>query len=229
MFITSKLWNTFHHPDLVRGAIETTLKNLNTPYVDLYLIHWPMAYKAGPELFPTNETGQIEFADVDFVDTWKELEKAVDDGLLKSIGVSNFNRSQIERILAVARIPPAVNQIEVHPYLNQVKLSAFCASKGIAITAYSPLGSPTRPWVKPEDPVLLEEPKLVALAEKHGKTVGQVLIRYQTQRGHIVIPKSVNKDRIISNLDVFGFELSSEDLAVVQSYEVIGRLCPMTS
>lgn len=229
MFITSKLWNTFHQPELVRDALKTTLKNLNTPYVDLYLIHWPMAFKAGSELFPTNETGELQFADVDFVDTWKELEKAVDDGLAKSIGVSNFNRSQLERVLAAARIPPAVNQIEVHPYLNQVKLSAFCASKGISITAYSPLGSPTRPWVKPEDPVLLEEPKLIALAAKYGKTVGQVLIRYQTQRGHVVIPKSVTKDRIIANLDVFDFELTSEDLATIQTFEVNGRICPMTS
>lgn len=229
VFITSKLWNTFHRPDLVRGALETTLKNLNTPYVDLYLIHWPFAFKDGPELFPTNAAGEVQFDTTDFVDTWKELEKAVDDGLAKSIGVSNFNRSQIERVLAAARIPPAVNQVEVHPYLNQVKLSAFCATKGIVITAYSPLGSPTRPWVKPEDPQLLEEPKLIELAKKHGKTVGQVLIRYQTQRGHTVIPKSVTKARIIANLDVFGFELTHEDLALIQSFEVNGRICPMTT
>lgn len=192
------------------------------------MIHWPLAYKEGGELFPTNEKGEIQFSDVDYLDTWKELEKAVDDGLVKSIGVSNFNKAQIERVLAAARIPPATNQIECHPYLTQQKLSAFCVSKGIAITAYSPLGSPTRPWATANDPVLLDDPKLVALANKYKKTAGQVLIRYQIQRGHIVIPKSVTKPRIISNFDVFGFELTADDLNEINSFERNGRICAMT-
>lgn len=227
MFITSKLWNTFHRPDLVRGALEVTLKNLGTPYVDLYLIHWPLAYKEGGELFPKTADDKIAFSDVDFLDTWKELEKAVDDGLIKSIGVSNFNRAQLERLLANARIPPVTNQVECHPYLTQTKLSEYCASKNIVITAYSPLGSPQRPWVTANDPVLLEDPKLKALADKYGKSVGQLLIRYQTQRGHVVIPKSVTKARIVSNLDVFGFELTADDLAKVNAFNVNGRICPM--
>lgn len=227
VFITSKLWNTFHRPDLVRGAIEVTLKNLATPYVDLYLIHWPLAYKEGGDLFPKNADDTIAFSDVDFLDTWKELERAVDDGLLRSIGVSNFNRAQLERLLASARIPPVTNQVECHPYLTQQKLSDYCASKNIVLTAYSPLGSPQRPWVTANDPVLLEDPKLKALAEKYGKSVGQVLIRYQTQRGHVVIPKSVTKGRIVSNFDVFGFELSAADLAEINSFNVNGRICPM--
>lgn len=160
MFITSKLWNTFHRPHLVRGALETTLKNLNTPYLDLYLIHWPFAFKEGGPLFPKDDKENILFSYVDFVDTWKEMEKAVDDGLTKSIGISNFNKNQMEKLLSDCRITPAVNQFECHPYLIQKKLSEYCKSKGIVVTAYSPLGSPNRPWVTKDDPVLLEDPKV---------------------------------------------------------------------
>lgn len=228
MFITSKLWNTFHRPDLVRGALETTLKNLNTPYLDLYLIHWPHAFKEEGDLFPKDDKENILFSNVDFVDTWKEMEKAVDDGLVKSIGISNFNKRQIEKVLANCRIQPAVNQFESHPYLTQKKLSDFCKSKGIAVTAYSPLGSPNRPWVTNNDPVLLDDPKIVSIASKYGKTSAQILIRYQIQRGHVVIPKSVTKDRIISNFQVFDFELSDEDMALIDSFDCNGRICPMS-
>ncbi|KAM3958685.1 aldo-keto reductase 1B isoform 1-T1 [Aphomia sociella] len=230
LFITSKLWNTFHRPDLVRGALKATLENLNLKYLDLYLIHWPQAYKEEADsLFPADESGKILFSDVDYLDTWKVMEDVVREGLVKSIGVSNFNKRQLERLLKVATIKPVTNQIECHPYLNQNRLKAFCESHGIKITAYSPLGSPDRPWAKPGDPQLLEDPKLKAIADRLGKTVAQVLIRYQVDRGIIVIPKSVTKSRIASNFDVFDFKLSKEELDLIDSFDCNGRLVPMTA
>uniref|UniRef100_A0A1B0FES4 NADP-dependent oxidoreductase domain-containing protein n=1 Tax=Glossina morsitans morsitans TaxID=37546 RepID=A0A1B0FES4_GLOMM len=204
LFVTSKLWNTFHRPDLVRGACETTLKNLKLDYIDMYLIHWPMGFKEGAELFPADENGKTIFSDVDYIDTWKEMENLVKAGLVKSIGLSNFNKRQIERVLSVAAITPATNQVECHP----------------------PLGSPNRPWAKAGDPVLMEDPKILVIAEKYGKTPAQVLIRYQIQRGNVVIPKSVNKNRIASNFDVFNYKLSEPDMEAIDGFRLVtGGLC----
>ncbi|XP_044756784.1 aldo-keto reductase family 1 member B1-like [Coccinella septempunctata] len=229
LFITSKLWNTFHKPELVETALKESLKNLSVEYVDLYLIHWPLGYKEGGALFPTNEQGKIEFSDVDYVDTWKALEAISRKGLAKSIGLSNFNKRQIERILEIATVKPANLQIECHPYLNQKKLIDFCKPKGISVTGYSPLGSPDRPWAKPEDPQLLKDPKLIKLAEKHNKTPAQIILRYQVQRGVITIPKSVTKSRIAENIDIWDFKLTDDDMKYIDSFDCNGRLCPMTA
>lgn len=226
LWITSKLWNTFHLPELVEPAIKETLSNLGLQYLDLYLIHWPHAFKENQgDLFPKDAEGKTMYSDVHYTDTWKAMEKLVEKGLTKSIGVSNFNSQQINDILDIATIKPVTNQVECHPYLAQTKLSEFCASKGITITAYSPLGSPDRPWAKPDDPQLMDDPKLKAVAEKYGKTPAQILIRYQIERGHIVIPKSVTKSRIASNFDVFDFELAGEDVELITSFDCNGRVC----
>lgn len=229
LFITSKLWNTFHRPDLVESACRTSLNNLGLEYLDLYLIHWPQGYKEDSELFPADASGQIQFSDVDYVDTWRAMENLVQLGLVKSLGVSNFNSKQIDRLLKGTTVKPVNNQIECHPYLNQRRLIEFCQSHNIAITAYSPLGSPDRPWAKPEDPLLMEDQKILDIANRLKKTPAQILIRYQIDRGIIVIPKSVNKARIAENFDVFDFELSPEDIELIDSFDVNGRLVPMTA
>ncbi|KAF4513905.1 UNVERIFIED_CONTAM: hypothetical protein B566_EDAN018008, partial [Ephemera danica] len=212
--------------DMVIPACKTSLKNLGLDYLDLYLMHWPCAYKDGENLHPLDKAGKTAWSDVDYVDTWREMEKLVQTGLVRSIGVSNFNSQQIDRILAIAQVKPVVNQVECHPYLPQKKLMAFCKERDICFTAYAPLGSADRPWAKPEEPVLLEDKKLKAMAARLGRTTAQIVLRFQVQRGNVVLPKSVHKDRIESNSKIFDFELSQEDMDYLYSFDCNGRLCP---
>jgi len=218
LFVTSKLWNTHHRSDLVIQGCKQSLKDLKLDYLDLYLVHWPMAFKEDGDLFPRNENGDIIFSDVDYLDTWKEMEKLVSLGLVKTIGLSNFNSQQIQRVLDNCTIKPAMLQVETHPYWNQTKLVDFCKSKGIAVTAYSPFGSPDRPWAKPEDPKLLDDIKLGELAKKYGKSPAQLVLRWLIQRGIVTIPKTVNKNRLAENLNIFDFTLSDEDMTYLYTF-----------
>ncbi|KAI8520197.1 hypothetical protein Bbelb_034540 [Branchiostoma belcheri] len=207
VFVTTKLWCTFHRPEDVKRGFQESLKSLGLDYIDLFLIHGPPAFKPGPKWFPTDDS---DFDDTDYVDTFKAMESLVDEGLCRAIGVSNFNPQQLERVLQNCRIKPAVNQVELHPYLVQQKLVDYCKSKDVVITAYSPLGSPGRDFAQPGEARVLEDPVVLDIAKNHGKTPAQVLLRYHLDRGIVVIPKSVTPSRIKENLqlqDPQGFPL----------------------
>jgi len=218
LFITSKLWNNSHKPDRVLPALKKSLSDLQLEYLDLYLIHWPIALKEGDELMPQDENGNCIFDNsADFIYTWKAMEKCVEQGLIKSIGVSNFSIDQLKRILEIATIKPAVNQVECHPFLQQNDLIKFCGENNIAITAYSPLGAPGRPWASSDEPIVMEQEIIKKIADNHNKLPAQVCIRFQIQRGNIVIPKSVTNHRIESNFNIFDFELSQEEMNEIKA------------
>uniref|UniRef100_A0A8C8RT76 NADP-dependent oxidoreductase domain-containing protein n=1 Tax=Pelusios castaneus TaxID=367368 RepID=A0A8C8RT76_9SAUR len=195
-FVVSKLWNSFHAPQDVKPAFLKSLTMLKLDYLDLYLMHSPM--DQGPQGFPNGADTTSGHSTSLF--PCQAMEKLVEEGLVKSIGVSNFNVSQLQRLLSLCRIKPAVNQVELHPYLTQPKLMDYCKSKGIVLTAYSPFGCPALPWPEP----LLENPTVNAIAQKHGKTSAQVLIRFHIQRGIATIPKSATPSRIVENAQVMG-------------------------
>jgi len=227
IWITSKIWNTFHSKDRVEICLRETLKNLGLEFLDLCLIHWPHGFQEGGDVFPKDAEGNTLTSNVDWMETWKALEECQKKGLTRSIGLSNFNSEQIKRCLDNCTIKPVVNQIESHPYLNNKKLVKFCQDHGIAVTAYSPLGSPDRPWAKPDDPVLMDDPKLKELEKKYNRSVVQIILRYQTQRGVIAIPKSVTKSRIEHNLHCTDFDLTEEDIKYIDSFDCNGRICAL--
>lgn len=217
LFITSKLWNSDHGRDRARSACLKTLKDLQVSYLDLYLIHWPVTGRPGPEVTPP------------LAETWSCLEGLVEEGLVRSIGVSNFSIEKTERLIRGAKIKPAVLQVEAHPYWRNQALFDWATSQGIHVTAYSPLGSPDSAGIvkRREDcPVLLQDNTVAGIAERIGKNAGQVLIRWAVQRGTSVLPKSVNPSRIRSNLDVFDWELTQEDFEALSSLEPQMRMVP---
>ncbi|WP_326687058.1 MULTISPECIES: aldo/keto reductase [unclassified Streptomyces] len=197
LFITTKLWNAEQGYDTTLRAFDASLAKLGLDQVDLYLIHWPMP-------------------DVDkYEDTWRAFEKIYADGRSRAIGVSNFQPTHLNRLIEQGGTVPALNQIELHPSLQQPVPRAFHADHNIATEAWSPLG---------QGGDLLKEPRLTEIAGRHGKTVAQVVLRWHLQLGNVVIPKSVTPSRIRENIDVFDFELSAEDMASVAELNTDTRL-----
>ncbi|CAH8537088.1 unnamed protein product [Dicrocoelium dendriticum] len=210
IFLTSKCWCTFMRPELVRKCCEKSLNDLKVSYIDLYLIHWPVALQPGEPNYPVAPDGiNLAVDKVPLLDTWAAMEKLVDAGLVKSIGLSNFNRRQIDLILKHCRIRPVNLQIEVHANFPNSNLVAYAQSVGLTVTAYSPLGSPGASLGATN---LLTESWVCEIAKRHNKTSAQVLLRYLLQRNIAVVPKSATPSRILENAQIFDFYLSEEEM-----------------
>ncbi|KAI7869910.1 NADP-dependent oxidoreductase domain-containing protein [Spinellus fusiger] len=211
--LTTKLWQTFHKPEHVRPACERSIKELGLDYLDQYLMHWPMAWEFGgydhDKIYIKDEDNDIKCIDVPVIDTWRAMEQLVKDGLVRTIGVSNFSIPMLEDLLSQCEIPPAINQVEIHPFMPQEELLAYCNSKNITLTAYSPLGNPGF-RIGYNSLSILEEPTVLEMAKKYNKSPVQVLLNWGLNRGYAVIPKSVKPDRIKANLE--HFKMDAEDI-----------------
>ncbi len=248
LFVTSKLWNTEHNPKHVRPALLRTLQDLKLEYLDLYLIHWPVAFEKTPDgnpctlraharahththsaaarsyarfvsADPKNERGGALLADIPLLDTWQAMEQLVRDGLVRAIGVANFSAAELRPLLAKARIAPAANQFECHPYLPQRALREFCHEENIHTIAYASLGATNR-HSPPVDVPLLAHPTVVQGASRLGITPAQLLLKWSVQQGNLVIPKSVTPARIEEN-----FRLPSAALPapLMQQLDELGK------
>ncbi|KAM3926624.1 dihydrodiol dehydrogenase 3-like [Leptodactylus fuscus] len=215
IFYTGKLWNNYHTPERVRLALEKSLRDMQLDYLDLFLFHTPVEFKPGDELYPEDENGKPFFHYTDICDKWKALEACKDAGLVRSIGVSNFNRRQLERILNMPglKYKPVCDQVECHIYLNQNKLLEFCRSHDIVLVGFSVLGSSRlENWIDQNAPGVLDNPVINAIAKKVNRTPAQVAERHLLQKGIVVLAKSFTPERIKENFQVFDFELSEEDM-----------------
>ena len=220
VWITSKLWNDSHASEHVRPALETSLKKLQLDCLDLYLIHWPVALRYGIEL-PRGPEDFRPLSEVPLESTWEAMLKVSEQGLARDVGVSNFSKRKIEQVGDATGQTPAVNQIELHPYLQQDALVAACKDAGIAVTGYSPLGSPDSAAMmgRDDDILLTEHPTIMQIAESHGATPGQVLIGWALARGTSVIPKSVNPGRIAENWAARDLSLTTADMTAIAALD----------
>lgn len=216
IFITSKLWNDAHHPENVISALEKSLKKLKLNYLDLYLIHWPVAFKAGVPM-PESASDYVSLAELPLIETWKKMEEAKERGLTKHIGVSNFSLKKLENLIEKAKYKPEVNQVELHPLLQQNNLYQFCKGHDIHLTAYSPLGSGDRSeqMKAANEPNLFDIPEIKEIADRHNIHPAQVLIGWHANRNVSVIPKSVTPKNMESNLKAVALQFSESDMNTI--------------
>ncbi|MCC8088479.1 MAG: aldo/keto reductase [Rikenellaceae bacterium] len=221
LWITSKLWNAFHKKECVLPAIERSLKNLRLDYLDLYLIHWPVALKEYVK-FPDKPEDFYTLEEVPLFKTWEGMEDVLIGDLTKHIGVSNFSIRKLEGLVPTARIKPEVNQVELNPYLQQPELQHYCRSNNICITAYSPLGKGNT--ARQNDLNLFADPVLNDIADKYRCPVSQVILKWAIQKGIVVIPKSVTPERIKENFDSLKIELTDDDMMRISTIDKNNRI-----
>lgn len=226
LWVTSKLWNTYHRPEHVRAACQRSLNDLQLEQLDLYLIHFPISlayvdfaerYPPGWFFDPDAEQPQMKEDLVPLAETWDAVRQLRDEGLAANIGVCNFGVSLIRDLIAASNEPPAVLQIESHPHLTQQKLLRYCQQQGIAVTAFSPLGAQSyhELGMADADDSLIESKRIDKIGERHQRTPAQVLLRWGVQRGTAVIPKTSNSDRLRENIAIFDFELTEEEMGII--------------
>ncbi len=227
LWITTKLWNTYHEPQHVRPALEQSLKYLQLDYLDLFLIHFPISlafvpfdrYPPGWFFEPDGSQPRMKPARVPIADTWRAMEELVLAGLVRNIGASNFNVSLLRDLLSYAEIAPAVLQVEMHPFLTQEKLLRFCLEQGITVTAFSPLGAASYYSIgmAGEGESALEQPLVQDFAKRHEKSPAQILLRWGVQRGTAVVPKTTRVERLRENLAIFDFALTTEEMSAINA------------
>ncbi|KAH9865819.1 hypothetical protein J1614_009406 [Plenodomus biglobosus] len=219
IFLTSKLWNNSHHPDDVEAALDASLKDLGTDYLDLYLMHWPSPFARGDSPFPKDANGKVQPGTSDYISTYQAMESCLKSGKTRAIGISNFSRAELERLLNETHIVPAVHQVELHPYLQQASFAAFHDEMGIHVTQYSPLGNQNEIYDKGKDMgKLIDDPVLVDIGRQHGKSGAQVALAWGIAKRRSVIPKSKTEARIVANLEA-DFTLPEEHVRRIDALD----------
>lgn len=230
LWLTSKLWNTYHHPDHVRAACERSLNDLGVDELDLYLIHFPvtLAYVPFEERYPPGwlfdpeaENPAMKHVPVPCADTWGAMEELVDSGLVKRIGVCNVGTASLRDLKSYARIQPSVLQVEMHPYLTQQNLLRFCKDEEIAVTAFSPFGASSYVPLNMagENESVLDETVVKDIGSTHGKSAGQIVLRWAVQRGTVAIPKSQSTGHLKDNIEIYDFKLSDDEMKQIDALE----------